>query len=293
MTDPNRQLGIDELAASYGYAAAFFNSDPELKSIITQAVQGQWTPDRFKAAFLASQWYRTRSADLRQWQELEIRDPATAAQRVTNQVFVLTAMANQMGISLPADRLKAMARDSLMFGWEENQLKQSVAAEFKYAPGGTQGAAATLEDRIRQHASDYGVDLPDYQVGEWVGGALAGRYTEDHLRDFARDMARSKYPGMGYWLDQGMTVRQVAAPYMRSYADLLEVSEDTVDLREPMVQQALQGSPGQAGKPPTMKSLWEFERDLRKDSRWLHTRNARDTMRSSALGVLRDMGLYA
>lgn len=294
MTFPNKQLGIEELAATYGYAATFFNSDPELRGLIDRAVHEQWTADRFRAAFMASAWYRARNADTRQWVELESRDPATASQRIGNQQYVIQGIANQMGISLPTDRLRKMARDSLMFGWEETQLKEAVAAEFQYRPGGnTAGGAASIEDRIRQYASDYGVSLGDTQVGQWVQGTLAGKFTEEHLRDYARDMARSKYPGMSYYLDQGMTVRQVAAPYVKSYSDLMEIGEDTVNLGTPIIQTALQGVQADANTAPRMRSLFEFERDVRKDPQWLKTKNARDSVQNATLGVLRDFGLYA
>jgi hypothetical protein len=124
-----------------------------------------------------------------------------------------------------------------------------------------------------------------------VAGALAGKYTEDHLRDFLRDMARSKYPGMANYLDQGLTVRDVASNYIQSYSSILEKPSDAVQLSDPLIQQALQGTPDKQGVPQ-MQNVYDFERQLRKDPRWLQTKNAKDQTLNATLGVLQDWGLY-
>jgi hypothetical protein len=291
----DKKLSLDELAAQYGYAAAFFFSDPELKRLIERAVKEQWTADKFQARFMATKWYRTRSADARTWVELKARDPAEAKRRMDTQRFQIQQMATQMGVSLSAKRLERMTEDSFIFGWDDASLRQWISAEFKYQPeGGTTGQASTLEQFIRQTAGEYGVQVSAAQVGKWVGQALSGTYTEDHLVDFIRDMARSKYPGMQTYLDQGLTVRDVADPYIQSYASLLELTPDTVQLNDARVQKALQGQqPAKPGDAPQMQTLYDFERDLRKDPRWRRTKNAREQMTNTALGVLQDMGIYA
>lgn len=316
------KLSMDELAAQYGYAAAFFGSDPELKSLIDQAVSGQWTADKFRAALMASNWYRRWSDSTRQWSELQNRDPATAAKRIADKKRQLQQTANQQGISIGDARLTEMATASLTFGWDDLAEKQAVAAEWQYKPGDTAGGAATLEVKVKQMADDYGVSLSTAQIGDLISGSLSGKYTEDNIADFLRDTARSKYPGLQQYLDVGMTVKQVASPYLQSYASILEVAPETVSVNDPYVQRALQGQvqqakiprlpvnsgqntpPGQASAnstasttastamPVQPQSLYDFERDLRKDPRWLATKNAKDSIQNSALGILKDFGIY-
>lgn len=340
-TTPDKpKLSMEELAAQYGYAAAFFNSDPELSSLIQQAVSGQWTADKFRAALMASNWYRSKSEATRQFIELQGRDPAEANKRIADKARLIQQTANQQGISIDPRRLASMAKDSLMYGWDDLTLQQAVAAEWHYNPGGTSGGAASLEVRYKQLADDYGVTLSTSQLGDFIGGTMAGKYTEDNVADFLRDTARSKYPGLQNYLDVGMTVRQVAAPYLQSYANILEVSPDTVSINDPAVQRALQGqvpakggtsssggsmglrdtggvyggsspgarptyrpggpaggsggvtSTGPAAMPVQPMSLYDFERGLRQDPRWLRTKNAKDQMQTTAIGVLRDFGIY-
>lgn len=293
LADPNASLGLDELASKYGFAAQFFYSEAELIGLIQQAVAGQWTADKFKAAFMATNWYRTHNADTRQWIELESRDPTTAAQRVAQQLEVIKAKAVELGVSTSPDRLQQMARDSLMFGWSQQGIVDALSAEWKYVKGGgTQGGAATNEDRVRQAAFDYGINLSDGQVGDYVGGMMSGRYSAESVTDFIRDQARAKYAGLGPYLEMGFSVRQVADPYVSSYSRLLEKSPDTVDLQDPLIQKALQGQPNERGMPQ-MQSLYDFEKGLRKDPRWLQTSNAHDEVNSAMTTVLRDFGLYS
>jgi hypothetical protein len=160
----------------------------------------------------------------------------------------------------------------------------------KYVPGKMQGTPATLEMQFKQLANDYGFQASNGQIADWINGMLAERYTEDNIRDFMRDSAKSKYMGLSPWLDKGMTVRQVASNHIQSFSRLLEVDAESVDLMDPLIQQALQGTPDQTGSP-VAQSLYQFERSVRKDPRWLKTKNARTEMTNAAMGIARDWGL--
>ncbi len=293
MTSPAPKLDLETLAASYGYAAAFFNSDPELQDLISQAVAGQWSADKFRAELMASDWYRDHSAAQRVWIELEARDPQEAETRITNQMTKLKQQANQLGVTITDARLRTIARDSLMLGFPDEKIKELIAAEWSWGgPGSTTGTMATLENHMRQLASDYGVTVSDSQLTQYLSGVISGAMTEDHFADYARDMARSKYPGIGQWLDMGMTVRQVAQPYLQSYSQILERNADTIDLNDSLVQRALQGQQGTGGQQPTQAmTLYDFERQLRADPRWQYTANAHRSMQQATSQILRDFGI--
>lgn len=291
-----KRLSLDELAAQYGYAAAFFRSDAELRKLIQQAVKDQWSTAKFQAKLMASKWYRKHTASARTWLELEARDPKEASSRVAEQTRAIRAQANQMGISLSSGRVKKMAREALMMGWSAQLITDAVADEFKYDPGETSGQAASMETFIKRTAGDFGVRVSDSRVGDWLGKTLRGDFTEDNITDLVADMARSRYPGLNEFIDQGKTVADVAEPYREAYSRLLEVPFETVDLFDGIVQQALQGTrsaTAKAGDPLQVQSLYDFERTLRRDSRWQFTRNARQSAMDTTIGILRDWGLSA
>lgn len=293
--ETKKKLSMKELAAQYGYAAALFKSDPELKKLIEKAVKGQWSTARFKAELMNTKWYRNHTASARAWLELEASQPAEAKKRIDDQLKAIKQMASQMGIALSTSRARKMARESLMMGWNQQTLINAIVDEFEYKPGKTSGATATLEAFIKRNAADFGVTVSDSRVGEWLARALRGDITDDHLLDMIRDMARSKYPGLAPYIDQGMTVADVAEPYLQSYSQILEVPIESVTLFDPLVQRALQGTQSAAkpGEPPRLQSLFEFERELRRDSRWQYTKNAHKATMDATLTILKDMGLFA
>lgn len=282
---------MEQLEAQYGYAADFFNSDPELRKLIQDAVSGQWTPQVFQARFMNTAWYKARNAAQRQWADLSTRDPAEAAAKLADRKRDFANRLGQFGVTLDDSSLTFAATNSLREGWDEAGTKAMMAMFANYHPGQAGGTPATLEMQMKGLANDYGVSLSDGQLTDWVNGMLAERYTQDNITDALKDMARSKYPGMSSYLDRGMTVKQVAAPYTQSYGQLLEVDPDTVDLNDNLIQQALQGQPPSDGKDPTMQSVYQFERAVRRDPRWQRTKNARDSVVSAGQNILRDWGL--
>jgi hypothetical protein len=72
-------------------------------------------------------------------------------------------------------------------------------------------------------------------------------------------------------------------------SDLLEIPATSIDLFDPKIRSALSYTmpDGSVGT----KSIYDFERDLRKDSRWQYTEKARKEVAGATMQVLRDFGL--
>lgn len=283
---------IAELAAQYGFSSAFFSADPELAQLMKNAVSAQWTTEKFQANFMNTAWYRARQASVRQWADLNTRDPAEAIAKVNQKKLEFADMASQFGVTLDDAALTNFAISALQYQWSGTQTKDvftSLAGQTGFA-GGT---PAALGAQVKHLANDYGLTLTSAQQTDYVSGMLSERYTEDNLRSFMTDMAKSRYTGMAPYLDMGLTVKQVASPYMSSYANLMEVDADGIDMQDPTIQQALQGVPAAPNQPPQMQSVYQFEKNLRRDPRWLKTKNAQQSVTSAGQSVLRDWGLVA
>ena len=65
-------------------------------------------------------------------------------------------------------------------------------------------------------------------------------------------------------------------------AAVLEVAPDSISLNDGTLRSAI--------GPEKEMSLYDFQRTLRKDSRWQYTDNARTEASDSVLKVLRDFG---
>ena len=53
---PKDSLNQTQMAANYGFALAFLNSDKELKALFSQAVKKGWEPQMFVARLRATKW---------------------------------------------------------------------------------------------------------------------------------------------------------------------------------------------------------------------------------------------
>jgi len=83
-------------------------------------------------------------------------------------------------------------------------------------------------------------------------------------------------------LNQGYDLDQVYAPYKNVMANVLELNPEQISLNDPTLRGAI------SDKGET--NLYDFQRMLRKDSRWQYTQNARQEIGDITLNVLRDFG---
>lgn len=282
-----------ELAVQFGFEEAFFRADPELWNLFQQARKGQWTPTKFQAAFMNTNWYRSRQASIRQWTDLSTRDPAEAQAKIRERKASLEDQVSQLGITMDDASLNSLATQSMQYAWSDAQLNNVLASYVHYTPGQTGGTVAGLESEIRNMAYSQGVDVSDSQMQDWITGVVSQKYTKDSLTDFVKDMALSKYGGMQNWLNTGMTVRQVAAPYLQEFGRLMEVDPNTVDLNDPLLASALQGKIDPKSGQPQMMTVSQMQRAVKSDPRWMYTDNARQDMTNLGQGILKDMGLYS
>ena len=282
-----------DLAANYGWSMAVLNSDPELKAIFQKAVAGTWSQARFIAEVQGTQWYQKHGEAWRQNNILQKADPATYNQRMASATAHVVQAARSYGVTLTAAQASTMASDYMGFGWNEDQLRQHAAAYASYTSttsplSGEVGAAVLKYKRI---AADYGVPLDNATLSRWAQGSVAGTVDDSTVTQWAMQHARSAYPALQKRIDAGETIAQIADPYKQSYAKVLEVNPDTINLDDRLIKQALQGKDDKG--QPAVQSVWQFEDNLRNDARWSKTQNARDSAAATAHGVLQSFGLVS
>jgi len=146
-----------------------------------------------------------------------------------------------------------------------------------------------LDENLRQLADNNGVSYN----GDWFNNAarsiVGGTRSFQDFENDIRNQAASAFPTYAEQIRAGQNVKDIASPYINSMSRILEINPDGITLEDNSIRQALSGISPKDGKPAA-KSLWEFERDIRKDPRWNNTNNARESASSLALGVLKDMG---
>lgn len=335
LTKPATGWDDSSLAASMGLNASLFNSVPELKKLINSPDIAKLDPStavgqaRFTAALQATQWYKQHTDQQRKWDLLATSDPGEAKQQFISSLGNVIHTAASMGVQLSTQQEWILASQNASLGLTADELKFSIAANFKTNKSGFYGGdAGKLADDIRTNAQNYGMPMSAIDVGKAVFQVINGKSSEEDVTNQMKQYATSMFPGAAPAIAAGKTVADVAQPYLQSYQQILEQNPTQVDLtKDPLIRQALAykdpnvgsskpiGSPSPAtlgssipGTPvapttgpasaaqaeaPGVMPLWQFEQKLKQDPRWLGTDNAQQSVVGAGLGVLKDMGLSA
>jgi len=178
----------------------------------------------------------------------------------------------------------------MALGWNDQQIRNAMSVYVKESNGQFLGNSQQNAQQMREFASQMGIRLSEKTVASWVRTVATGTTSlQTHLGQI-RELASSAFPQFRERFEAGETLDDVASPYKQSMAQLLELSPESIDNFDATVRGALSAKDAKTGKP-AMKSLWEFENDLRKDKRWLRTSNAQDAASNTVNRVLTDMGL--
>jgi hypothetical protein len=283
---------MQQFAEDYGYQLAFLKSDPGLYKIFQNAVGHGWDATRFVAAVKASPWYKTHGEAYRQNLALKTTDPATWKQQVASQRAQIGDIAQGMGAPVPGAAMERITEQSILMGWNDAQIKDQLARYINI--NATHGDAAKTAYAIRETAYRNGVSLSKNFVEDWQRKIATGIGTlQDAQQQIRSTYAKTLAPGFAHALDGGMDLADVAAPYMQTMAQTLELNPSEIDLFNPTIRKAMSGSKMEKGGTVESTPLWEFENQLRQDPRYMKTKQAQDQVMSVASKVLNDFGLKA
>lgn len=289
---PGPVLDDTELAERYGMSVAFFDSQPELKKLLNEAVAGQWTADRFQAQLKGTKWWQENSASARQAQILAQDDPATYRASVAAQRALIQQQAVEMGAILTDKQLDKAARDSLAYQWNEAQVQNFLGKYIKFRADGTLGGqAGTVAQQIVSMAQDLGLRIGEQTVKNYAQYVVRGVSSMQEVQAQLMEQAVGSYPGWEEQIRAGESVQAMASPYIQMMAEELELPDTDISIRTPRVRDAINAR-NRKGEPSPM-SLTDFQVELRTDPRWKRTRSAQDQMAAVGRQVLADMGLIA
>lgn len=287
-----------DFAARVGAAYAVIQQDPELYSWFQgKTRQYLQNPTAFSedAFFLeldqqpfAQKYSKAAIADM----DFELRYPEVYAQQLDAQVESIRDAAVQAGATSLAQNdteLRDLAKRVRRMGLNQAQLQNTIAGYVEAVDGRFRGNAREIESNLKTWAMRNGIGLSSTLAADYVRKIQAGDTTEaDVLQDLRRSYMSGAYPAWADRIDSGMDIYDIASPYRKRMADLLEVGEETIDLNDPLLQRGLQGV-GSDGKPSVVP-LYEFERQVREDPRWQYTDNAYKTYTDVGTQLLQMFG---
>ena len=174
--------------------------------------------------------------------------------------------------------------------WLDEQVKQKVATGQVAVnkTGIPEGISGKYFVAIKNLARNNGINLSDAATADYANKINAGTISEDTVLNTLRESAASAFPQFADKIKAGIDLKTLADPYIQSMSRILEIPDSGIDVFDPTVRSALSFTMPD-GKVGT-KSLYDFEKDLRKDSRWQYTNNAREDVSNSVTKVLKDFG---
>jgi len=312
--------------SKYGNVDSIFLYDDELKKLLIDAVGDPTTAkddmdsDEFARRLGASDWairngttYAKRDAQRRQYdetlakynQQLELADTQDKKDAILSKIGQLKntssyamglasakayieATASGLTGTLSPERLDSFVKrmyDSAN-DKDPNIINRELAALISYKPGNQLGGSVGADlTKLRATARANGFDLDTTfkdQINGWLQRLAIGE-SVDTFQNTIRSQAKLGLPDkVANLLDQGLDLSNIYAPYKNVMAAVLEVAPDSISLND----KTLRGAIG----PEKEMSLYDFQRTLRKDSRWQYTDNARTEASDSVLKVLKDFG---
>jgi hypothetical protein len=312
--------------SKYGNVDSIFLYDDELKQLLIDAVgdpataKDDMNPAEFARRLAASDWsirnastYGKRDAERRQYtetldkynQQLELADTqekkdailakigelkttSSYARGLASAKAYIESVASGLTGTMSPERLDAFVKKMYDSANDKdpNIINRELAALISYKPGTQLGGAIGGDlTTLRATARANGFDL-DTQFGsninDWLQRLAKGESIET-FKNIIRGAAKLGLPDkVANLLDQGLDIKDIYAPYRNVMASVLEIAPDSISLDDKTLRTAI--------GPEKEMSIYDFQRSLRKDSRWQYTNNARQETSSTVLGVLRDFG---
>lgn len=285
------KINRDQIEEDYGLSYALFKAFPELQDLLKKAIANNWTPTKFQVELRQTKWFAKHSDVWREVTALHYSDPATYEDRLQESLAAVTNLAGSVGAQISQQGLERLAKRSLLFGFDEAQIRDVLAKHVKPSGAGYYtGELSTVEDQLRSTAIQNGITLNDDQMRRWMQNIVRGDASQDQFVTAIRRMAADAFPLYGEQVKGGLDLMDVASPFIQSMSELLELNPADVKLTDPTIRRALAGRTDSSGKAvPT--TISDFEDSLRNDARWMYTKNARQTAEGMAASIGKMWGL--
>lgn len=282
-TDPN--ANANKVAAqAFGITEALIKQYPELAQVWELFLAGNITDA--KLAYYNTAYYQNLSSTSKNRSALKATQKGVYDQQLESYRLAQKKRLIAKGINLDDTTFNSITESAFDLGMDDNQLDLKAIGAFTGKLGGTPlGATQSL----KEYANAFGMSYQEKDFDSWSRNIFSGTTTVEDLQQKIRQDAASAFPAYADQINKGVSVDALASAYKSSMANILEIDPDSIGYNDPTLRRALQ-TVGTDGKPTT-KPLWQFEKELRMDSRWEYTNNARDTIDSLSLKVLRDWGL--
>jgi hypothetical protein len=266
---------------------ALIDEYPELRAVYDAWKSG--STGLAKELFLKTSFFMNNSAAVQERLAAKANqrgayDKNIDAYRLATRKRLATA-----GVTLDETTFNDVTQMAYDNGFNDDQVDSFLSTSGKIGKlGGDPLASVTT---LRAYANSFGVSslLNGAYWDEKQRQLFDGTTTLDDIKAEIRNNAASAFPAYAEQIQNGTSIDSIASSYKATIANILEVDADSITYDNPYLRRALQNI-GPDGKA-IPKPLWQFEKELRSAPEWEYTDNARNTIDSLSLTVLKDWGL--
>jgi len=301
-TDTTSDAWKTTVQEEFGSLWDVYNSDPEVKKVIDDAVKEGYQDDELKmnAKLQNTSWYRTTQKSAREWTVQQSTDPATAEARVVSSIEELRVNATNLGFTLNDESLRKLATDSIKFGWSDQQKLNALgservaSAQLGGAPGMADLRQSSVGRNLRAKAAAYFQKPSEEMIGSWTQQILTGQKSEVQFEDTMRGSARTQFRSLQPALDKGEDVATAMYAYTQQAKSILGKAVDTsqIDWTQDKWNKALNFQDTKTGEYRQM-DLWEWNKYLRTLPEWQNTDEAKTAYGDLAISLARGFGKTA
>ena len=270
---------------------------PEINELLARALNEGWSGERIQAEVQNTTWWRTTPASARNALNLAVTDPATYLLDAFNRADRMRQSVLPTGVAVDPMKLVAYTQLGQFLGLNEQQIMERYVlyeSPQSYSDAGVAGQLGDMTAQVQAKAGEWGVPVSQQTAYDLGRNVVAGRYDQAWIDDYMRDQARSVYSNNKSVLDaidQGLTVKQFASPYMDMAAKELELNPADLSLMEEKWARPLR----QVNENGESMTLYDWQRVLRKEPTYGYDQTTGARTQSAELqgGLLKKFGANA
>ncbi len=175
-------------------------------------------------------WWRTTAPTKRAWDMLLVSDPTSAEVQLEAQMDLLRTEAGTLRMTISEERLRQLATDAIVQGWDNNEIRRNLLAESHWDPGAAEtGQIGANMTSIRSLIDQYMLTYEDDIVEDWARKIYLGEESLDVLEEDFKEDAKMNFPTLADKIDRGYNTRQLFSPYAQKIAGMLEMPSTAID----------------------------------------------------------------
>lgn len=316
---------IDKAEFNFGLPDYIFTVDRDKKTgelgqlgkLLLEAVEKGFTKQQFLDRAMLTDWWqsnagsvRERIIDLNKYKELQKKgldvSKSDFGMYQTDKMRQVKDRAKKLaGVTLDDATAQKIVED-IYNGFLDNDplaidrliipyVSKTTNLYGQGAVTGFSGEALQVQQSLASIAKANGLSVADIlpKLGAAAAGqdaeqtaiqeVLSGNIDLNTILSNARQIAAQGQPEyVRKLLGSGYNLEDIYAPYKQTMANVLEINPDQIDLNDNSLRMAI----NEKGD----MNIYDYKKALRQDSRWQYTGQAKESVATAALGVLRDFG---